>query len=150
MAESLDHQRNQHLGRQMLMLERMFTGQALVSMQQQDIDDINLGHFSVLPYVDEQGVRATVIAQCSGISKQAVGKTLDDLKAKGYLMALPDPQDKRASLVRLTDKGVAMMRLALQATKDVERHWSSLIGDESVGVLKSICGDLLMKLEANS
>ena len=150
MTETLNTQRNQHLGRQLLMLERHFTGQALASMQAHGITDINLGHFSVLPYVDEQGVRATVIATRSGISKQAVGKTLDDLKAKGYLMALPDPDDKRASLVRLSDKGLAMMQLALQATKEVEQHWSVLIGDESVAVLKSICGDLLMRLDTTS
>ena len=148
MAESLEYQRNQHLGRQLLKLERHFTGQALALMHQQGIEDINLGHFSVLPFVDDQGVRATVIAQRSGISKQAVGKTLDDLKAKGYLMALPDPQDKRASLIRLSAQGVDMMKFALQATKEVERNWCELISDKDFELFKSVCGDLLAKIES--
>ncbi len=148
MAESLEQQRNQHLGRKLLKLERHFTGQALTLMQQRGIEDINLGHFSVLPFVDDKGVRATAIAQLSGISKQAVGKTLDDLKMKGYLVALPDPNDKRASLIRLNDKGVSMMKLALQATREVELNWCALIGDESVEVFKALCGELLMKLDS--
>lgn len=148
MSQSLEYQRNQHLGRQLLKLERHFTGQALALMQQKGIEDINLGHFSVLPFVDDQGVRATAIAQQSGISKQAVGKTLDDLKAKGYLLAIADPQDKRASLIRLSDQGVAMMKLALQTTKEVEGQWCDLIGDGDFSVFKSVCGDLLGKLES--
>jgi len=148
MAESLEQQRNQHLGRQLLKLERHFTGQALTLMQEMGVEGINLGHFSVLPYIDDMGVRATEIAQRSGISKQAVGKTLDDLKMKGYLLALPDPNDKRASLIRLNDKGVNMMKLALKATKDVEANWCAHIGSESVEVFKVLCEKLLMKLEA--
>jgi DNA-binding MarR family transcriptional regulator len=139
---------NFHLGRQLLMLERHFTGQALTLMQQRGITDINLGHFSVLPFIDDKGVRATAIAQRSGISKQAVGKTLDDLKAKGYLVSLSDPKDKRASLVRLNDQGINMMKLALTATKEVEAHWCELVGDKSVKAFKSLCGTLLSKLES--
>ncbi len=147
MAKSLASLREQNLGRQLLKLERHFTTQALSIMQQQGINDINLGHFSVLPFVDDQGVRATAIALQSGISKQAVGKTLDDLKAKGYLNTLPDPIDKRANQVRLSDKGIIMMKQALLATQKVQQHWCEQVGVTNFDVFQRVSKQLLTKLD---
>jgi len=143
MASTLQTQRDQSLGRLLLLLERHFTNQTLAHLKASGINDINLGHFAVLPYVDETGIRATEIAQKSGISKQAAGKTIEDLKEKGYLTTSPDPRDKRASLVHLSEKGVQMMKTALKATEDVEKRWDQLNNDVNVQQLKTLCSHLL-------
>jgi len=149
MTLGLQHRRDQYLGRQLLKLERKFTQQSLQLMNERGLFDINLGHFSVLPFIDDTGVRASNVAKQSGISKQAVGKSIDDLKGKGYISSIDDPSDRRASLIKLSPKGLKMMDLALQATQEVEQEWEELIGKKKFSLLKHSCSELLTSLSLN-
>jgi DNA-binding MarR family transcriptional regulator len=40
------------------------------------------------------------------VSKAAISRTLNSLETKGYVTRLPDPDDKRAHRIRLTDKAL--------------------------------------------
>ena len=40
------------------------------------------------------------------VSKPAVSRTLNSLETKGYVTRQPDPEDKRAQRIRLTDKAL--------------------------------------------
>jgi DNA-binding MarR family transcriptional regulator len=146
MTIELQQRREKNFGRQLLQLERKFTQQSLLLMTARGLIDINLGHFSVLPFIDDIGVRATTVAKQSGISKQAVGKSIDDLKAKGYITSINDPDDKRATLIKFSPLGLKMMDIALQATQEVELKWQDLIGHSKFSQLKLSCTELLMKL----
>ncbi len=44
------------------------------------------------------------------MTKQSVGEIVDDLVARGYAQRVPDPADRRAKLICLTDKGSAPNR----------------------------------------
>src|SRR4051812_44332856 len=47
-----------------------------------------------------------------GVSKQAVGKVLDEMEQRGFVERRPDPDDRRARRVRLTEHGRAAMLTA--------------------------------------
>ena len=47
---------------------------------------------------------------CAGMTKQSVGEIVDDLVALGYVERIPDPADRRAKLICLTERGEEAQR----------------------------------------
>jgi DNA-binding MarR family transcriptional regulator len=62
-----------------------------------------------------------------------MGELVGTLEARGYLEREPDPFDRRARLVCMTDKGRQMVRVALQEIAAIEAEWLRrlAIGDEA-------------------
>lgn len=92
-----------HLGRILLKLERQFTQNVLSKLAVQGITEITLRHFVVIPFVTDEGIRSVEIAKKAGVTKQAVGKLVEELEGFGYLEIKSDPNDGRASLIFLSD-----------------------------------------------
>jgi DNA-binding MarR family transcriptional regulator len=143
MTESLTEVRDTHLGRMLLKLERKFTKQVLEKLASDNIKDITLRHFVVIPYVDHKGIRAIEIAKQAGISKQAVSKLVDELVNKGYLELKPDPTDGRASLVYMSSRGHEFLELALKYTRQIESQWADKVGKKDFLIMKSAMTTLL-------
>ncbi|MEH6343579.1 MAG: MarR family transcriptional regulator [Bermanella sp.] len=148
MTQELTKLRNMHLGRILLKLERQFTQQVLSQLADQGITEITLRHFVVIPFVTHEGIRSVEIAKKAGVTKQAVGKLVEELEEFGYLEVKPDPNDGRASLIFLSDKGEHFLRTAIESTKSLEGQWQKLIGVERFNNMKQALADLLMCLEA--
>ena len=68
---------------------------------------LRAAHTQVLPYLREDGVRLTELAEKLGISKQAAGELVADLEKMGVVRRAPDPLDGRAKLILVTKKGWA-------------------------------------------
>ena len=67
------------------------------------------------------GERPSVIAERAGVSKQAVNHVLRDLEHLGYLELRPDPDDSRARLVELTERGRALVDAMFEAAAATEQ-----------------------------
>ena len=67
--------------------------------------DIRPTHGCVFRFVREDGMRLTELAELAGMTKQSVGEMVDDLVDLGYVERIPDPEDRRAKLICLTDRG---------------------------------------------
>jgi DNA-binding MarR family transcriptional regulator len=48
----------------------------------------------------------------------------------GYVERVPDPHDRRASLIRRTERGWAINRVARDTVEAVQREWREALGDE--------------------
>jgi len=59
-------------------------------------------------YSDE-GMMQTELANAMDIGKVALGGMLDKLEANGHLVRTPDPADRRAKRLALTDSGVKLL-----------------------------------------
>src|SRR3954465_9521988 len=66
----------------------------------------------VFSHLDPDGTRPAEIARRAGISRQAVGQTVAQMKSMGLVKLAPDPTTRRARLVQPTAKG----RKALERT----------------------------------
>src|SRR3954453_20449933 len=64
--------------------------------------DVRPTHGCVFRFVREDGMRLTELAQLADMTKQSIGEIVDDLAERGYVERFPDPDDKRAKLIRLT------------------------------------------------
>jgi DNA-binding MarR family transcriptional regulator len=85
-------------------------------------------HGAVLPYLDEDGIRATELARLSGRHKQIVGRLLDELEELGYVQRLADPSDRRAKLVMPTRRGLELMKLGDEIVAEIERRHAQAAG----------------------
>ncbi|MFE7663381.1 MarR family winged helix-turn-helix transcriptional regulator [Streptomyces celluloflavus] len=63
-----------------------------------------------------------------GVTKQSASKTVGELADWGYLRRRPHPTDRRAQILRLTDRGQEYVRLADTLWAEAEQQWADIIG----------------------
>ncbi|MES5822524.1 MarR family transcriptional regulator [Streptomyces sp. RG80] len=82
------------------------------------------------------GATATELAAHLGVTKQAASQLVDELVRKGYVERRPHPDDARARLVVLTERGWACTRAAEEAAAEAVQAWVGLIGEGEVRALR--------------
>jgi len=97
---------------------------------------IRPAHGCVFRFIDREGSRLTELAERSGHSKQAVGEVVADLEVLDYVERVPDPADRRAKIIRLTELGWEAQREALEIFADIERRWAEEVGEGRVATMR--------------
>jgi DNA-binding MarR family transcriptional regulator len=69
------------------------------------------------------------------VTKQAASQLVDEIVRKGYAERRPHPDDARARLVVLTERGWACTRAAEEAAADAVRTWVGVLGESEVQAL---------------
>lgn len=82
------------------------------------------------------GATVTDLAAHLGVTKQAASQLVEDLVRKGYVERRPHPDDARARLVVLTERGWACTRAAEEAAAEAVGAWVELIGEGEVRALR--------------
>ena len=90
---------------------------------------IRPAHGAVFQFIDAEGTRVSVLAERAQVTKQSMAELVSHLEVHGYVERVPDPADRRAKLVRLTDQGWDVIPVALSAITDLTAHWRSQLGD---------------------
>jgi len=83
------------------------------------------------------GARITALARASRITKQSMSALIADLEAAGYVERVDDPDDARASRVRLTAHGRAYGRAVRAFARSIESEWAEQIGAQRVEELRA-------------
>ena len=104
--------------------------------------DIRATHGCVFRFVRDQGMRLTDLAAAAGMTKQSVGEVVDDLADRGYVERFPDPEDRRAKLIRLTDRGKEAQALAYDLFQGVERRWAERYGPKRFAQLRQLLEEI--------
>jgi len=87
--------------------------------------DISGTHHPVFENIDLGGTRLTVLAARAHLTHQSMSELVRTLEQRGYVERRPDPSDGRARLVRLTAKGLRMVRQASQEIELIEMKWET-------------------------
>jgi DNA-binding MarR family transcriptional regulator len=99
--------------------------------------EIREGHGCVFGFIDiDHGSRLTDLAASAGLTKQAVGEAVTELERLGYVTRVPDPQDGRAKIIRLTDRGMDAVIKGRRIFAEIEQEWAEQIGPELVTCLR--------------
>ncbi|KUH82238.1 MULTISPECIES: MarR family winged helix-turn-helix transcriptional regulator [unclassified Mycobacterium] len=90
--------------------------------------DVSMWGYSVLVALDESPVRTqAALAEAIGADKTRIIPTLDELQAKGYIERRPDPADRRARLLAITDEGRALKDAVQAEIQRGEERWLSVL-----------------------
>jgi len=109
-----------------------------------DFADLRPSHGNAMEQLElEDGLRLTDLASRAGITAQSMGELVDDLELKGYVERRPDPGDRRAKRIHLTDRGRKNARVAKRATADVEDHLVELLGQQRYQLLRRTLEDII-------
>jgi DNA-binding MarR family transcriptional regulator len=111
-------------------------------LQEAGITDIRPTHGCVFRFVHGDGMRLTELASLAGLTKQSVGEIVDDLSGLGYLERYPDPTDKRAKLIRLTEKGREAQRIGFSLFEKLEEDWGEAFGADRIAALRSLLEEI--------
>jgi DNA-binding MarR family transcriptional regulator len=113
-------------------------------LEKAGITDVRPTHGCVFRFVHGDGMRLTELANLAGLTKQSVGEIVDDLAGLGYLERYPDPTDKRAKLIRLTEKGLKAQRIGFSLFEKLEEDWAAAFGADRLGALRSLLEEVAL------
>jgi MarR family transcriptional regulator, organic hydroperoxide resistance regulator len=86
--------------------------------------DLPLTHLEPMLVIDRlPGCRVYDIANQLGITTGGTSKLVDRIEASGYCRRLPNPADRRSSVLELTAAGRSMIAQAGEAFDDELQHW---------------------------
>lgn len=85
-------------------------------------------HSAVFAQIAPDGSRLTDLARRANMTPQAMGELVDDLVRRGYLERVPDPADRRAKLIVLTDLGYDALQAAFDTILDIEAELVAELG----------------------
>ncbi len=92
--------------------------------------DIQPAHCAAIQalWTRPEGARLTELAQTARVTKQSMGALVDHLCRVGYVERVEDPDDRRASRVRLTARGRAFTKEVRAFVRGVEADWARAVG----------------------
>ncbi|MFE3068485.1 MarR family winged helix-turn-helix transcriptional regulator [Streptomyces sp. NPDC059247] len=112
------------------------------TLAERGFDDILPRSGAVLAHLRPEGIRASELARLSGQHKQVVGTLVDDLERLGYVERAPDPADRRAKLVRPTERGLLQMETATAIMRAIEERHAKTLGEEAYSAFKDALGQV--------
>jgi DNA-binding MarR family transcriptional regulator len=108
---------------------RLLNEQAMARIREQTGETaLRAAHASLLPHLDFEGVRLTVLAERLEISKQATFQLVEEMEALGLVERRDDPNDGRAKLIRFSKKGERALLHGLTVLGEIERELSRGVG----------------------
>src|SRR5688572_30770810 len=134
MSESSDitdiqEMRRTSIGRLFLRAHRAYSAWANVKMRERGYEEVSLAHTALLVNLDIKGTRLTTLAERAGMTKQSMGQLASDLENKGYIQRIDDPSDKRAILVKFTEKGMQFLRAGYDVKREIEAEFATILGE---------------------
>jgi DNA-binding MarR family transcriptional regulator len=138
-----------------LSLASLFAGWAMADELQrrlagEGLDDIRFADGVVFQHLVEGPLTIGALAERLGVTQQAASKSVADLERRGYVARRPDPDDARARLVVLTDRGDAAIAGGRRHREAIAAELSERLGRRRVEGARRLLVDVVRDLGADS
>lgn len=132
----MHHHDAQSLAVGLLAVSRALVDGISAGLKSRGFDDVRPAHGFVFARLAPGGATVTQLAEHLDVTRQAAAQIADELIAKGYVERHPHPQDARARLITLTEKGRACTRAADAAIADTTGAWAAVLGEQRLLALR--------------
>ncbi|MEV6868191.1 MarR family transcriptional regulator [Streptosporangium subroseum] len=112
-------------------------------LDEEGFEGIRYSHGAVFRFIDAEGSRLTALAERSGLSKQALGEVVTELERHGYVERTTDPDDHRAKIIRLTERGMQAQVAAARILGDIERRWAQHLGRDRIAEMRMVLEEVV-------
>lgn len=102
---------------------------------------------NIFHYLREGGLRLTELAERAHTTKQAMRYTVNRLEEAGYVERVPDPADGRAKIIRLTERGWELRRVAGEIMAAMEEECARRLGEQRMKQFEGLMQDVSSVLE---
>lgn len=99
-------------------------------------------HYRLLALIPDDGSRITDLVDEASMTKQALGQFARYLQGMGYVEIVVDPTDRRAKIVRKSDRGREAEQAGMRVLADLEEEWREQVGDRRYSALRKTLVDL--------
>ena len=132
------------LGRLLLEAHRALGMQQVELLVERGLPDVRPGHAAVYLHIDRRsGTRLSELARKARMTKQGMMLLVDELEQQGHVRRVPDPDDGRAKIVRLTAKGRRYAAESRRAVAAVESRSRRELGDRRYETMRSALEELV-------
>jgi DNA-binding MarR family transcriptional regulator len=134
-----------HIARLLLRAVRAVQSTYIERLQQRGHPGLRTGHIPVFAGLnpesaessrDAAGTRITDLANRAGMTRQMMGRLVRELEALGYLSTATHPDDQRAVVVTMTERGHAIRTEAAAVIAELEADYAVLLDDPDLASLK--------------
>ena len=136
-----------HLGVLLRSCWHGFLDELFARLAAEGFDDLRPAYSPVFQHLERGGTRIGVLAERAQMTNQSMGYLVDALESRGYVERTPDPADRRAALVVITDRGREQIAAARRQIAAIEREWEERIGSERMASLRDGLEALAASLE---
>jgi DNA-binding MarR family transcriptional regulator len=120
------------LGVLLRLVHNQFSSAVEEVLAQSGFGGIKPHHANVFSFVPPQGIQVSELSIKAGVRKQTMAQAVEELEKLGYVERRPDPADRRARLVFLTDRGAQVRPLAMVTGQKVEADWAERLGQREL------------------
>jgi DNA-binding MarR family transcriptional regulator len=132
--------RQAHLGHWLAQASKRFDARVLALMAANERTPLALAnlagrghltasHIHITRHLALEGSRLTELATRAGVSKQAMGKLVDQCEAWGLVQRQADARDARACLVTFTPAGLSWLHAFEEAVAQAQDELHAAVGD---------------------
>ena len=105
---------------------------------------LSLAHSrNVLRHLADGPLRASHIVERCDVSKQAISQQITHLEGDGYVRVDVAPDDQRARVISLTDKGIRAQQLVARLFTEIEADWAAALGERDSAALRRVLAKAL-------
>ena len=107
---------------------RHIENRILQSVRDAGFNDVTLAQARVFQRIAPGGNRLTDLAEQAQMTKQSVAGLVDELERMGYVERVPDPDDGRARLIQIDERGRKAGNVAQAAHDQIQAEWREHLG----------------------
>ena len=100
-------------------------------------------HAAVFAQISLEGSRLTELAHKAGMTPQSMAEIVDELVDLGYVVRRPDPVDRRAKLIVLTQRGRDAVTAGRRTIDSLEERVTEVLGERGHRDLRRLLTKLL-------
>ena len=104
--------------------------------------DLRPAHGFAFARLAPAGATVSELAVHLGVTRQAAAQLVDELVAKGYVERRRHPDDGRAQLITLTERGWACTRAAEAAATETVGTWAAILGEEQLHAIRDALAEI--------